>query len=165
MELLRLCRHLATTSWTVQRRFPASTLKAIKNAIAASELQHAGQIRFAVEGALHGTALLAGNSPRARAIDVFSQLRVWDTEHNIGVLIYVLIADKAVEIVADRGVCKAIEGQQWPAICRDMEKAFKAGQYEAGVLQGIDAVTRSLAAHFPRGGTEHNELPNQPVVL
>ena len=108
MDLARIARHLLFGERRVQRAFPRSTLAAIENAIKASEATHAGEIRFAVEGALERAPLFAGQSPRERAIDVFSALRVWDTERNNGVLIYVLLADRDVEIVVDRGTAAKI---------------------------------------------------------
>jgi len=96
---------------------------------------------------------------------VFSQLRVWDTEHNNGVLIYLLLADRDVEIVADRGFHAKVGSQEWEQICRTMETAFKQANYEAGVLSGIQAVTEHLVAHFPAYADSRNELPDKPVVV
>jgi len=140
-------------------------LNAIENAIKASETAHAGEIRFALEGALDGAPLFNGQSARERAIDVFSQLRVWDTRHNNGLLIYVLLADRAVEIVADRGIHDKVSSGEWSQVCRQMEAAFKQSKYERGVVAGVQAVTRHLAAHFPAHGQGGNELPDAPVVL
>jgi len=131
----------------------------------ASETVHAGEIRFVVEGALDGTPLFKGQSARERAIDVFSQLRIWDTEHNNGVLIYLLLADRDVEIVADRGVHSMVGSEEWEKICRKMETAFKQANYEGGVVGGIHAVTQHLIKHFPASDSGQNELPDKPVVL
>lgn len=158
-------RHLAMTPWRLKRAFPRSTLEAIERAVRASEAAHAGQIRFALEGALHGQRLYRGQSPRERALEVFSQLRMWDTEHRNGVLIYVLLADRAVEIIADRGVNGRIDTHEWAHVCRKMEAEFKAGRYEAGVITGLQHVTEHLARHFPRGDDGERELPDTPVVL
>jgi uncharacterized membrane protein YgcG len=164
MDLKRIFRHLFTTMWSVRRAFPASSLRAVERAIRASEATHEGQVRFAVEHALDLSQLLAGRSARERALDVFSQLRVWDTQHNNGVLIYLLLADRDVEIIADRGV-HAHVGEGWEAICRQMEEHFRRGEFEAGVVKGVRAVAEHLQRHFParRGG--RNELPDQPVVF
>ena len=165
MNIKRITRHLLAAPWQVGRAFPRRTLNAIEHAIKASEATHAGQIRFAVEGALHTSPLFKGQSARERAIEVFAQLRVWDTEHNDGVLIYLLLADRDVEIVADRGVHAKVRAHEWEAICRTMESAFKQGNYEGGVVSGILAVTQHLAKHFPAGGRSNNELSDKPVVL
>ena len=140
-------------------------MDAVEGAIKAGESGHVGQIRFAVEGALHTLPLLNGQSPRERAMEVFSQLRIWDTEHNNGALIYLLLADRAVEIVADRGVHAKVPAQEWDRICRDMEASFGRGSYQHGVVAGIQAVTRHLAEHFPIRAGAINELPDQPVIL
>jgi uncharacterized membrane protein len=165
MSLKRIVRHLLATHWQVNRAFPRPALIAIEKAIKASEAAHVGEIRFAVEGALHSTPLFKGQSARERAIEVFSQLRVWDTEHNNGVLIYLSLADRDVEIVADRGVHAKVGSQEWEQICRKMETAFKQGNYQGGVISGIQAVTQHLMKHFPASGVSQNELPDKPVVL
>ena len=153
------------TRWQVARAFPRSTLNAIERAIEASEAAHVGEIRFAVEGSLDGAPLFKGQSARERALDVFSQLRVWDTPHNNGLLIYVLLADRAVEIVADRGIHARVGASEWALVCRQMEDAFRRADYEGGVVAGVQAVTRQLALHFPADGSSANELPDAAVVL
>ena len=165
MNIKRIARHLLVTHWQVNRAFPRQTLIAIEKAIKASKAAHVGEIRFALEGALHSGPLFKGQSARERAIDVFSQLRVWDTEHNNGVLIYLLLADRAVEIVADRGVHAKVGSQELEKICRTMETAFKQANYEGGILNGIQAVTQHLVRHFPTHGKGRNELPDKLVVL
>ncbi|MBC7583338.1 MAG: TPM domain-containing protein, partial [Tardiphaga sp.] len=117
------------------------------------------------EGALDGAPLFRDQSARERAIDVFSQLRIWDTEHNNGVLIYLLLADRDVEIVVDRGIDAHVGAAGWEAICQAMEAEFRAGHFERGVIRGIAAVTQHLATHFPRDGAAANELPDAPVIL
>ncbi len=165
MALSRMLRHLLTPHWRLRRSFPAATQSAIEKAIQASEHQHGGQIRFAVESTLPSAQLWRGQTPRERAIEVFAQLGVWDTEHNNGVLIYLLLADRAVEIVADRGVSRHVSAQAWAGICRDMETAYRAGSYQAGSVAGIAAVTHCLAEHFPPHAGGRNELPDKPVLL
>ena len=165
MNIKRITKHLMMPPWQVNRAFPRQTLIAIEKAIKASEGAHAGEIRFVVEGALDGTPLFKGQSARERAIDVYSQLRIWDTEHNNGVLIYLLLADRQVEIVADRGIHAKVGSWGCEEICRRMEIAFKQGNYEGGVVSGIQAVTQHLIKHFPATGAGLNELPNKPVVL
>lgn len=165
MNFKRIVKHLLATRGQVRRAFPRSTLNAIEKTIKASETAHVGEIRFAVEGALDGVPLFKGQSARDRAIEVFSQLRVWDTQHNNGLLIYLLLADRAVEIVADRGIAAKVGPQEWNKVCRQMETSFRQANYEGGVLEGVRAVTRHLAEHFPADGRSGNELPDKPVLL
>lgn len=165
MKIKRFLKHLLMTRWQVARAFPPRTLDAIEQAIKASEASHTGEIRFAIEAALDGAPLFNGQSARERAIDVFSQLRVWDTRHNNGLLIYVLLADRAVEIVADRGIHEKVAPGEWNEVCRRMEAAFRQARHEEGVVAGVQAVTRHLAAHFPATGAGENELADVPVVL
>lgn len=165
MNLKRIMRHLSSGRAALRRAFPQRALDAIERAIRETEAKHDGQIRFAVEAALDLTPLLAGQTARERAIEVFSGLRVWDTEHNNGVLIYLLLADRDVEIVADRGIHARLGQETWEAVCRGMETAFRNGQFEAGVLAGIRAVGEHLAHHFPARGGKPNEMPDRPVVL
>ena len=165
MNIRRIAKHLVTTRSQVNRIFSHSSLRAIERAIKTSESTHTGEIRFVVEGALDGAPLFRGQSVRERAIDVFSQLRIWDTEHNNGVLIYVLLADRGVEIVADRGVHAKASSQEWESICRVMEAAFGQKNFEGGVVSGIQAVTRHLLKHYPASGGGRNELQDKPVIL
>ena len=165
MNIKRIAKHLLMTHWQVNRTFPRDMLAAIDRAIKASEIAHDGEIRFAVEGALDGAALLKGQSGKARALEVFSQLRVWDTQHNNGLLIYLLLADRHVEIVADSGIHEKVGTAEWEGICRKMEMAFKQANYEGGVVIGIQAVTQLLAKHFPAAASGRNELPDKPVLL
>ena len=118
-----------------------------------------------VEGALDGAPLFRNQPARERALDIFSHLRIWDTAHNNGVLIYLLLADRDVEIVADRGIDAHVGAAGWEKICVDMETAFRAGQFERGVIKGIEAVSQLLATHFPPQAGGRNELPDAPVVM
>jgi uncharacterized membrane protein len=165
MDLNRVMRHLSTGRASVRRVFPLRAMDEIESAIRATEARHAGQIRFAVEAALELSPLLAGQTAQQRAIEVFSTLRVWDTEHNNGVLIYLLLADRDVEIVADRGIHVRLGKEVWEAICHEMEAAFRAGRFEDGVLAGIHAVGEHLSRHFPARSGKPNEMPDRPVVL
>jgi hypothetical protein len=165
MHLKRIIRHLLAPQWVVTRKFPATTMQAIENAVRASERLHDGELRFAVEGGLNLWLLLNGRTPRARALEMFSRLRVWDTEHNSGVLIYVQVVDRRIEIVADRGINVKVEQRQWDAIARRMEIEFRAQRYEAGAIEGMREITALLAQHFPPTGANPDELPNAPVVL
>ena len=153
------------TAGTVNRAFPHRVLSSIESAIKASESVHSGQVRFVIEGSLDGAPLFNGQSARERAIEVFSRLGVWDTEHNNGLLIYLLLADRAVEIVADRGICLKVGPREWDSVCKQMEAAFKLSDFEGGVIGGVRAITQHLAKHFPTAGRHTNELPDKPVVL
>ena len=165
MHLARMLKHLLIPHWMALRAYPSATLKRIEQAIADSEKQHRGELRFAVEDGLHLHDLLRDRTSRQRAEAVFSQLRVWDTEENSGILIYVQLVDRRIEIVADRGIARKVGQAQWDAVCRAMESSFKQGKFEGGALQGIEHITRILARHFPPRGDNPNELPDKPVVL
>ena len=140
MTLKRIWRHIWMSDLHVRRYFPQSVLDAIQAAIAKCETTHRGQIRFVIERELAWKPLLSGVTARTRAIEVFSQLRMWDTEENIGVLIYVLLADRQVEIVADRGIHRQVADAGWNAICKKIESEFRNGRFEAGVLVGIESI-------------------------
>jgi uncharacterized membrane protein len=163
----RWFRHLGTTRRAVGSAFPLATLEAIERAVTTSELAHAGEIRVAIEGALEPTEVWAGKTPRQRALEVFAALGVWDTEANNGILIYVLFADRDVEIVADRGFNGRVSAEEWSAVCNAMEVKFRAGQYEDGAVQGVLQAGQLLARHFPPlpGGRDEDELPNRPAVF
>jgi uncharacterized membrane protein len=165
MGIKRIGKHLLEHRWRVRRIFPPKVLVAIERATRAGEATHSGQVRFVVEGALDGVPLFKNQSARDRALDIFSNLRIWDTAHNNGVLIYLLLADRKVEIVADRGIDAKVGREGWRKICADMERDFKAGNFEAGVIKGIEAVSRQLAVYFPKHGAGKNELPDAPVVM
>ena len=164
-KITRFIKHLFAARWQVRLRFPQRSLKTITAAIRDSEKLHMGELRFAVEAGLEWQDLFSGINSRERALQVFSQLRVWDTEHNSGVLIYLLIADHKVEIVADRGINARVGQTEWINICRDMESKFRAGEFEGGVLLGVAAITQLLHRHFPALNHNPNDLPDQPVVL
>jgi uncharacterized membrane protein len=165
MSIGRITRHLLQHQWRARQIFTPAVLARIEQAIREGETRHSGQVRFVVEGALDGAPLFRNQPARERALDVFSRLRIWDTAHNNGVLIYLLLADRDVEIVADRGIDAKVGAAGWEAICRDMEANFRAGQYERGVLSGIAAVSTQLAIHFPPQGPHPNELPDKPLVI
>jgi uncharacterized membrane protein len=165
MSIRRITRHLLQHHWRARRVFPKSVLGRIEQAIRQGEATHSGQVRFVVEGALDGGPLFRGQPARERALDVFSHLRIWDTAHNNGVLIYLLLADRDVEIIADRGIDAKVGAARWEQICRAMEAEFASSRFEHGVIAGIEAVSRELARHFPPGGAHPNELPDAPVVM
>jgi uncharacterized membrane protein len=167
MDWKRWFRHLTATRADLRRAFPAATLSAIEAAIAASEQRHSGEIRVAIEAGLDPQLVRRGRSPRDRAIEVFARLAVWDTDANNGVLIYVLLADRDVEIVADRGYTGRVSAGEWDSVCKVMESHFGAGRFEQGMLEGIARAGEILAAHFPAGPGSRNpdELPNRPAML
>lgn len=165
MNIARLAKHLVSEG-AARRRFPDRALDAIQKAIAAGEARHRGQVCFAIEGALPSTELLRGRRARERAHEVFAHLRVWDTEHNSGVLIYILVADHAIEIVADRGIAARVAESEWRAICERLRDRFLVGDFEAGAIAAVEAVSAMLARHFPADGRPvANELPDRPVRL
>ena len=166
MQIIRFIKHIFSAPWRVGLVFPTRSLKAIESAIAASETLHLGELRFVVESALETGQLWRAVSSRQRAIEVFSECRVWDTEYNSGVLIYLLLADRHVEIVADRGIHDKVGENVWADICRAMEERFRSGEFERGVLEGIAAITIQLKQHFPAGHAENpNEIANAPIIL
>lgn len=165
MGIGRIARHLVEHRWRVRRTFPPTVLANIEAAVKAGEITHSGQVRFVVEGALDGAPLLHNQPARWRALDLFSHLRIWDTAHNNGVLIYLLLADRKVEIVADRGIDARVGAAGWEGICREMEADFRRGAFEPGVIKGIEAVSRQLAIYFPPQADQRNELPDTPVVI
>jgi len=165
MGIGRIARHLIEHNWRARRVFTSDVLAAIEQAIKTGEATHSGQVRFVVEGALDGRPLFHNQSARERALDIFAHLRIWDTAHNNGVLIYLLLADRNVEIVADRGIDGRVGAGGWATICRRMENDFRTGQFRAGVLKGIAAVSRELAKYFPPDAHPRNELPDKPIVI
>lgn len=167
MDWSRWFRHVFAGRRTLNKAFPAATLDAIESAIIESERSHGAEIRFAVEGALDPAEIRRSISPRDRALEVFAALGVWDTESNNGVLIYVLLADHDVEIVADRGYNEHVSPAEWQAVCEEMERCFHDGRFEEGSVQGVRGVGRLAARHFPppAGGRIRDELPNRPTLL
>ncbi len=140
-------------------------MQSIERAIGEQERWHDGELRFAVEASLPLNDLLRGVSARDRAIELFGRLRVWDTEQNCGVLIYLLLADKRVEIVADRGIHNNVGAAAWEAICGAMQREFAAGRFEHGAVVGVQAISDLLATHYPPRGENPDELANRPVVI
>jgi uncharacterized membrane protein len=161
----RMLKHLSVPRWRVRQAFPKVAMKAIEAAVEAPETLHNGELRFVVEGGLDLRQLLSGVSARQRAEEMFSRLRVWDTEHNSGVLIYVQLADRQVEILADRGIHKRVGDETWQRICAGMERAFRVGKFLEGAIESVEAVGRVLAEHFPAQGENPDELANSPVLL
>lgn len=165
MNLSRWLKHSLIPDWAVRRVLSDAAMNRIESAIGQSEYRHRGQLRFAVEASLDPRYLRRSSGVRDRAIDVFSQLRVWDTEENNGVLIYLLLADRDVEIVADRGIDARVGRQGWESVCQAMELRLRAGNTEQAVLDGISLLSGFLETHFPVATGRINELPDTPVVL
>jgi uncharacterized membrane protein len=165
MNWKRLWRHAITDRGSVTRAFPERVLDRIEREIGDAERAHGGQVLFVVEAALPLARVFAGLSPRQRALEVFGLARAWDTAENNGVLVYLLLADHDVEIVADRGIHARVGDAGWQAICATMEAQFRGGHFEDGALAGIDAVSRLLLREYPRTAEGSNELPNRPLVL
>ena len=165
MQAARVLRHLFATRWGTRRRFTREVLAQIERMLRRIEGQHAGELRFAIETAFDLPELWYGLTPRQRALQVFGQLGVWDTEGDNGVLIYVLMADRTVEIIADRAIAACVLQAEWDAACRGMEAHFRAGRFAEGAETGITAVGKLLGKHFPGRGGDRDEQPNEPVLL
>jgi len=161
----RVLQHLATTPSALRRCFPQATLTAIDVVCTASERSHRAEIRCAVETAFSLGQLWRGVSSTARAVEVFSLLRMWDTAENNGVLLYVLLAERRIEIVADRGFAELVTVADWRSICAEMEEAFGIGHYEAGALAALDRISAIARQHFPARSGDRNELPNTTALL
>ncbi|NCS66245.1 MAG: hypothetical protein COS39_03620 [Hydrogenophilales bacterium CG03_land_8_20_14_0_80_62_28] len=163
--IMRILKHLSYPGWWLRRMLPPASLGRIEKAVADAEAGHGGQIRVALETSLGLFALLKGQTARLRAEEVFSQLRVWDTELNNGVLIYWLLADREFEIVVDRGLARAVGQEDWARLCREMAAHFQAGRHEAALLHGIEAMSKYLEVLYPGDAGDINELPDRPVIL
>jgi uncharacterized membrane protein len=165
MNLGRMLSHFSTGPWTLKRHFSTADFTEITEAIRRAELQHSGEIRFCVEAALTGRRLLSNMSASDRAREVFATQRVWDTAHNNGVLIYLLLADKDFEIVADRAASKVVPLAEWEKVCAEMESQFRSGHFLAGVKSGINRISALLKPHFPAISGKTSELPDTPSIL
>ncbi len=164
-RLARILRH----RWhdeAAARAFPPDVLRRLADRVAAGEQRHAGQVRVCVESALPTSYLWRGASARERAVTQFGKLRVWDTEQNSGVLLYLLVCEHAIEIVADRGIARRVDAAQWQRLVAGMGGAFREGRFEDGLAHAIDEVSSLLATHFPAGAGQArtNELPDEPAV-
>lgn len=165
MDFARLKKHLFTTASAANSAFPPSTLKAIEAAIGEGELLHRAEVRLVIEHALPLAALWHGTSARQRAIELFSRYRIWDTEENCGVLVYVNLADRKVEIVADRDVARRVTQGEWDAICKTMTDGFSRKEFRDGSAAAMMQLHALLETHYPANGTHPNQLPNTPIVL
>ena len=165
MVLVRAWRHALASLQPAGRRLGGAALDRIEAEIVRAEASHAGEIRIAIETALTAAQLWQGLAPRARALEVFSALGLWNTEHNNGVLIYLLLADRSVEIVADRAIAALVPEGEWRSLCRAVEERCRAGQLGEAGCDAVRGVAAVLGRHFPASGGDRDELPNQPVLL
>ena len=166
-RLLRILKHRWLDETDARRALDDAALERLAARVQAGEARHRGEIRLCIEAGLPLSYLWRAAPPRERALAMFGKLRVWDTEHNNGVLIYLLLAEHAIEIVADRGLSRHVPPEQWHTLARSMSVAFKAGRFEEGLAAAIDAVEQPLLQHFPlaEGSTNPNELPDVPFVV
>lgn len=165
-RLSRLLRHRWFDETDTRRALGPQALARIEERIAQSEKRHSGEIRVCVEAGLPLSYLWRGAHARERAIAMFGKLRVWDTEANNGVLIYLLLAEHQIEIVADRGITRHVPPGHWESIVHGMRQEFRAGRFEAGLMQAVEAVEALMLQHFPQveGAANPNELPDRPYV-
>ena len=165
MNLRRLLRHLLTPQWWVLRAFNRETLDAVEHAVSRAEQGHRGELRFVVEGLLPLGDLLRDVTARQRAVQLFSDLRVWDTEQNSGILIYVQMADRRVEVLADRGIAKQVQQSAWDEICRTLEHAFAAGHYRQGAVAAVEQAGALLSGHSGPFAENPDEISDRPLVV
>jgi uncharacterized membrane protein len=162
---IRLIRHLLTTSASGRRAFPTATLQVIEQRIAEGESQHRAEIRLIVEPSLPLGSVLRRITSRERALALFAQYGIWDTEENCGMLVYINMADHKIEIVTDRGIGKKVAAEVWQAICNDMTQGFKQDAYLDSTLAALGKINALLQQHFPATGSRINQLPNRPLML
>lgn len=165
MELKRLIRHVVLPHWWVRRTISPDLLRRVEMVVKASEATHRGELRVVLEANLPLPRVLQNQSVRSRAIELFSQLRVWDTADNCGVLIYLQLIDRRIEIVVDRGINATLGQPFWTSLCRRMEDAFKAGDYAGGLLFTLQAISDVLCVYFPVEEANPDELPNEPLLI
>ncbi|MBS0339200.1 MAG: TPM domain-containing protein [Proteobacteria bacterium] len=166
-KLARIWRHRWMDRAEVHRALPPALLERLTGRVAASERRHSGEIRICVEAGLPNSYIWRNATARERAVAMFGKLRVWDTEHNNGVLIYLLLVEHAIEIVADRGIARRVSEQEWRAMTHRMSQAFREDRFEDGLSQALAEVSALLVEHFPLapGEQDSNELPDAPVVI
>ena len=162
----RMLRHRWLDASDTRKAIPADMVERLARRVAASEGRHSGEVRIYVEAGLPTSYLLRDATPRERAVTMFAKLRVWETEHNNGVLIYLLLAEHAIEIVADRGINRHVTPAEWQAIVARMGSAFRDGRFEDGLTQALEEVSALLVEHFPlaEGESNPNELPDEPLL-
>ena len=162
----RVLRHRSLDTTDTRRAIPADMVQRLMERVAASEQRHTGEIRIYVESSLPSSYLWRGAETRERAVMMFSKLRVWDTAHNNGVLIYLMLAEHAIELVADRGIDAHVPDHHWQMVVTRMADAFRSDRYEDGLTQALEEVSAVLVEHFPARDTAENpnELPDAPVL-
>ena len=165
MDLRRFWRHILMNPIAARRSFSPATMDALAKETAEQEKRHRGELRFIVEAELSTGQLWRDVGSRDRARELFAQHGVWNTEENTGVLIYLLLADHKVEVVADRGITARVPDETWQAVCRAMEAHFREGRFEEGAIAGIRGVSDELARHFPATGDNPNELSDRPLLI
>jgi uncharacterized membrane protein len=165
-RIQRLLQHRWLDESDTRKAIPPALLQRLKQRVAASESRHSGEIRICVEASLPSSYIWRDATPRERAVAMFAKLGVWDTEHNNGVLVYLLLAERAIEIVADRGLDKRVPAAEWQAMVQRMGAAFRDGRFEDGLTQALEEVSAKLVQHFPLapGERNSNELPDEPVL-
>ena len=164
-RFLRLLRHCLAPGGLAARRFPAATMDRIEARVSLAERNHGAEIRIAIESALPPSAILGGQTSRERALEIFGGLRVWDTEANSGVLVYLLLADHAVEIIADRGASARVDASVWQRACAMLAEACRDGREEEGTLAAIDLLDAALVEAFPPRSGDVDEMPNRPIIV
>ena len=165
--LLRILKHRWLDLSDARKAIPAALSDKLAQRVAASESRHTGEVRICVEAGLPLSYLWRRASPRERAINLFGKLRVWDTPHNNGVLIYLLLAEHAIEIVADRGIHTVVAADFWPGVISHLREKLKVGDYEGGITAALEEVSAVLVEHFPlaEGTARENALPNTPILV
>lgn len=161
----RFFRHLFTPSLAVRRAFPETVLKAIENQITEGEATHRAELRVIIEAHLPLNMIFRKNASRERALELFGRYGIWDTEENCGVLLYINLADRQVDIVADRGIAQKVSQPVWQQICCDLTDGFKQGKFHDSTLKALFAINQLLAQHFPAFGRRDNQLPDYPIIL
>jgi uncharacterized membrane protein len=165
MRIERFWRHVTMSPARARRAFPPAVMEALRREIAAQEKRHRGELCFIVEAELTTAQLWADVTPRQRARELFAMHGVWNTEENNGVLVYLLLADRSVQIVADRGIERHVGPVEWRRIAREMEERFRAGRFEEGAVAGVRGVSDLLATHFPAREGDRNEIPDRPLLI
>jgi uncharacterized membrane protein len=164
-RISRAIKHGCTSSAAGRRAFPEATLKAIQAAIAEGETRHRAEVRMIVEPALGVQAVLQGVSARERARELFSDYRIWDTEENCGVLVYVNLADHQVEIVADRGIGRLVQPAEWQAVCDTLTSGLRRGAFRDSTIAALAQLNGLLHQKLPATGDRVNQLSDKPIVL
>jgi uncharacterized membrane protein len=164
-KLQRALRHWRTTAAVGRKAFPPESLADIGAAITAGEQEHRGELRLIVENSMPFDAIWADLSNRQRALALFAEYGVWDTEDNCGVLIYINLAEHKVDIVVDRNIGRKIDAATWQSVCQTMTQGFKRGEFHDSTIAAVQRVNQLLCQHFPANGARTNELPDHPIVL